>query len=291
MLDGRRFSGAKGDPLKKQIIAKYLFICVYIVDAISFIYNNFGIYFINASEDYSPLQFIIILLLKCIPFIGFILLLNYIRKNENIEAIIKIKTCFFVYILLDLLSGFSYYIEPQTNIIYFLFPFYSHNWMFYIIFSIKYYLNPLLLPLLLNILVWIGYFLIFSIIKEKIKITDRDICDKENKENRKLFSISFIIGIINSIILLTALISLCLTLFKPYVYDSGLPLYQSIIFVILLIFFPYSILVTILSIIGIIIGRNEKIGKQINTIPLLISIVIILSYILYINIFVINKFV
>jgi len=283
MLDGR-LRRKKGDKLKKQSLLKFLLIGVLIVNTIYFISNNFNRYLLNTSEHFSPMYFFFSLILKSIPCICLILLYYFITNNHDMKFLCKIRVFFLIYVILDLLSGFSYFIINTVQIKYVFFPFYSYAWMFYIIYAFKYLQYDLFFPFFLNTIVWVCYILQFKVINGKIVQADKYIEGKELMPNNKIVSVSFIIGIINSIFFLISCVLSVINLLKPELYNLGFSVIQVIIFAILLSFFSPSCLVFVLSIIGLILGRKEKVGKLINKISLIISVLMLLSFIIYMNI-------
>ncbi len=272
--------------MKKLIVARFIFISVFIVDTILFIHNNANKYLSMTTENISPVLFIVNLIVESFPFIGLIFLLSIIEKSDDKNVINQIKIYFLLYVILDVLSGLSHFLVNAIQVNYVFFPFYSNKWMFYIIFSLKYLQYQLFLPFILNVIIWIGYIFQFLAINEKILIFEKQSNGKNILIENKKISISFVIGIISSFILLAAFVISGLTFLKPGLYKTGIPLYQVILLTPLTVFFPFSLLTMILSIGGLLIDKKEKIGKIINFVLLSVSVFMVFGLIICMSIFI-----
>ena len=232
------------------------FLIVLILDASYSLFN----FIRNFENEWDNLAVFIFLILHLIPLVVLIIVSQKIPKIEDKKKLSLIEKYLILYLSLDVFLGLVTYNFSLPRYIRFLF--YSKRWLYDIVYIIRYQMYYLAADLILNILYWISFAFLLKDISNRWNLvpeTENEIPESEKKNKT---SPSFKISIANMIILTfeTVLNYFIYLAFEDNKGGSGEHAIGMAFVVLFLIVvkFIFSLPTLILSIIGIVKGKQQK---------------------------------
>ena len=241
---------------KYKNIPALFFLITLILDASYSLFN----FIRNFENEWDNLLIFIFLILHFIPLIVLIIVSQKNPKIEDKKKLSLIEKYLILYLSLDVFFGLVTYNFSLPRYIRFLF--YSKSWLYDIVYMIRYQMYYLAVDLILNILYWISYAFLLKDISNRLYLlpeTENEIPEAEKKNKT---SPSFKISIANMIILTFETV-LNFFIYLAFEDNKGGTGEQAIGMAIVVLFlivvkFIFSLPTLVLSIIGIVKGKQQK---------------------------------
>ncbi|WP_027727595.1 hypothetical protein [Treponema sp. C6A8] len=166
--------------MKKYKNKPALFFLITLILNASYSLFNFIRYFENREEN---LSLFLSLILHLIPLIVLIIVSQKIQKIEDKKKLSLIEKYLILYLSLDVFLGLVTYSFSLPSYISFLF--YSKNWLYDIVYIIRYQMYYLAADLILKILYWISYAFLLKDISNRWNLvpeTENEIPESEKKK-------------------------------------------------------------------------------------------------------------
>ena len=243
--------------MKKYKNKPSLFFLITLILNASYSLFNFIRYFESREEN---LSLFISLILHLIPLIVLIIVSQKIQKIEDKKKLSLIEKYLILYLSLDVFLGLVTYNFSLPRYIRFLF--YSKSWLYDIVYIIRYQMYYLAADLILNVLYWISFAFLLKDISNRWNLvpeTENEIPESEKKNKT---SPSFKISIANMIVLtfetvLNFFIYLGYEDIKGGTGEHALGM-VFVAFFLIVAKFIFSLPTLVLSIIGIVKGKQQK---------------------------------
>ena len=169
--------------MKKYKNIPALFFLITLILNVSYSLFNFIRYFENREENLSVFIFLI---LHLIPLMVLIIICQKIQKIEDKKKLSLIEKYLILYLSLDVFLGLVTYNFSLPSYISFLF--YSKRWLYDIVYIIRYQMYYLAADLILNILYWISFAFLLKDISNRWNLvpeTENEIPESEKKKGEE----------------------------------------------------------------------------------------------------------